>query len=117
MPTMYRKRFDDATSISLANPVKPTQVLRIAVSASQKNISGVKAQNVQLQCNEQKLSPVTEGDRTVNETLSARVSLSGSNKAELVEMWTRMKANVDAAIADQALDGFVPLNATFTAQA
>lgn len=117
MPTAYRKLFDDANSISLANPQATTQVLRVAVQTAIKNISGVKAQGVQLQCNERKLSPITEGDRSVNETLSVRVSLSGSNKTELIEMWTRMKANVDAAIADQALDGFIPLNASFTAKA
>lgn len=117
MPTVFRKLFDDATSISLANPQATTQVLRVAVQTATKNISGVKAQGVQLQCNERKLSVITEGDRSVNETLSVRVSLSGSNKTELIEMWTRMKSNVDAAIADQALDGFIPLNASFTAKA
>lgn len=116
MPTMYRKKFTDATSVSLAHPSKLSQVLRVAVSTTPKNISGVKSVNISVQCNEQKQSLITEGDRSVNETLSVRVSLSGSNKAELLEMWNRHKANVDAAIADGALDGFVPLNATFTAQ-
>lgn len=48
-------------------------------------------------------------DCTINDTVTAALTLSGVSDTELKQLWTDLKANVDAAIANGALKG-VPSN-------
>lgn len=117
MPTNFRRKFSNETSLVLANPANATHTLKVNVQDGVKNVKGVSARFVRMECIEGLHSPITEGDKTVDETIALRVSLSGSNASVLLARWTQMKANVDAAIADGALTGFLPLSATFVVTA
>lgn len=111
----YRKLFADAKSINLADTADLNHTLAVKQGSSKKVIKGVTALNNRLEFVESVTGLVTEGTATVDEIISLRVSMSGSvqNHALIAERWKVLKANVDAAIADAALQGFLPVNAVF----
>lgn len=116
MTTQFRKKFADAKSLQLADPTRTQHTLRSVVDSGTKSVKGVTALNNRLEMISSDTAPLVEGDRTVDEIIAVRVQLSGStaNKQWVAHAWEEMKANVDAAIADGALDGFIPHNAVFT---
>lgn len=109
----FRKQFADARSLNFANSADLSHTLRVKLDVANKTIKGVTVLNNRLEFVEALTGSITEGDTTVNEALSLRVSLSGSvgNAAALQARWQVLKSNVDAAIADGALGGFLPENA------
>lgn len=119
MPTNFRLKFDDSRSLNFANPSKIAHTLRVVHDVGAKQVKSVSAVNNRLDFISSDTAPLTEGDKTVDEVIAVRVSLSGStaNKAAVLESWNRLKANVDAAIADGALSGFLPRDAVFVAVA
>lgn len=115
MTTAFRKKFADAKSLNFANPGQLDHTLRIVLDNGTKSVKGVSALNNRLDVISGSTGTLVEGDRSVGEPLSVRVSLSGSitNAALIEKRWTEIKAVVDAAIADKALTGFLPVNAVF----
>lgn len=113
--TTFRKKFADAKSLNLADPSRTQHTLRVVLDNGTKSVKGVSALNNRLELISSDTAPLIEGDRTVDEIIAARVQLSGSvaNKAAITRAWSELKRNVDAAIADGALEGFLPLNASF----
>lgn len=113
--TQFRKKFADAKSLQFADPSKLSHTLRVVQEVGNKSVKGVSTLNNRLEFISSNTAPVTEGDRTADELLACRVMLSGSvaNKAKILDAWAVMKANVDAALADGSLDGFLPNNAVF----
>lgn len=117
MPTNFRLKYADATSLNFANPAKMAHTFRVVQNVGKKSIKGVSTLNNRLELIRSNTAPVTEGDKTVDELLASRVFLSGSvaNKAALLAEWEALKADTDAAIAGGALDGFLPSDAVFVA--
>lgn len=114
----FRKKFADAKSLNLADPTRTQHTLRVVLDTGTKSVKGVSALNNRLEMISSDTAPLVEGDRTVDEIIAARVQLSGSvaNKDAIKRAWKELKANVDQAIEDGALDGFLPLNAAFTTE-
>lgn len=117
MPTNFRLKYADANSLNFADPAKVARTLRVVQNVASKTVKGVRALNNRLEFISSNTAPLSEGDKTVDELIASRVFLSGSttNKAVILAEWTMLKAAVDAAIADGALDGFLPRNAAFVA--
>lgn len=111
----YRKLFADAKTLNFADTADLSHTLSVKSGVSKKTVKGVSTLNNRLEFVEAVTAPVTEGTATADESISLRVSLSGSvqNSALIAARWAVLKANVDAAIADAALEGFLPINAVF----
>lgn len=109
----YRLQFADAKSLNYADPAKLTNTLRVISNVGPKTIKGVTTLNNRLEVVSNDTAPITEGDKTVDEAQSIRTTISGAivNNAALAAKWEIHKANVDAAIADGALKGFLATSA------
>lgn len=98
-----------------ADPSAITTTLRIGTAVANKTVKSVTAQNVKNEFVLLSSQNITEGANSATETLSLRVSFSGSsqNSAVTAGLWANLKADVDAAIADGALKGFIPQGAVY----
>lgn len=111
----FRKKFADAKSLQFADPSKLAHTFRVVQDVGNKSVKGVSTLNNRIEFISSNTAPVTEGDRTADELNAVRVMLSGSiaNKTAILAQWNAMKVNVDSALADGCLDGFLPANAEF----
>lgn len=98
----------ESNSVTFADPMDVNHTFRMKNGRAQKSISGVQLTNNRIEFIDNDTAAQTDGDKTVKEPLSVRVVISGSieAKAQLSQMWADTKVNVDAAIADGALNGF-----------
>lgn len=101
--------------LTYADPSDISTTLRVSTSVANKTIKSVTAPNVRTEFVLLAPADIVEGANTANETLSLRVTLSGSsqNKADVAALWSNLKANVDSAIADGCLTGFIPSGAVY----
>lgn len=97
-----------------AEPTSITHTLRVKIDTTPKTAGKVKLTNVRAEFVETNPLTVTSGADSGTDLTSARVVFSGStmSDATMVARWNSLKANVDAAIADGVLKGFLP-NVTF----
>lgn len=102
--------------LKYADPSAITTTLRVSTAVANKTVKSVSTTNVKNEFVLLSVDDITEGGNTASETLSLRVSFSGSaqNEAAIAALWTNLKADVDAAIADGCLKGFIPVNAAYT---
>lgn len=114
----YRKLFADAKTLNFADTADLSHTLTIKSGVGKKVVKGVSTLNNRLEFVEAVVAPVTEGTATADESISLRLSLSGSiqNSALVAAKWAILKENVDRAIADSALSGFLPTNAVFVTE-
>lgn len=111
----YRKLFADAKTLSFADTADLSHTFTVKSGVGKKVVKGVSTLNNRIEFVEAVVAPVTEGTATADESISLRLSLSGSieNNTLIAAKWAVFKENVDRAIADAALDGFLPTNAVF----
>lgn len=109
----FRKQFAGVNTLNYADPASLDHTLRVKLDVANKTVKGVTTLNNRVEFVEALTAAITEGDKTANEAISLRVTLSGSvaNSAVIAAAWPVLKANIDAAIADGALNGFLPTNA------
>lgn len=99
----------DNNSITFADPADISHTTRVKQSRTDKNVEGVKLVNNRFEVIENARYNVTVGSSVVPDVQSIRLSISGAtiSEAELIRKWTVFKKNVDALIADGALQGFL----------
>lgn len=104
----------DANSVTFADPTDISHTLRVKNNRTPKTLYGVQLTNNRIEFIENDTALRSNGDKQVKEPLSVRVVISGSieSEDELTQMWANSKVNVDSAIADGALKGFKPTQAT-----
>lgn len=105
---------NEGNSVTFADPLDINHTLRVKVGRVGKTLQGVSLTNNRFEFIQNNTALRTQGDNTTREPIAGRVILSGSieSKAEMLQEWNDLKANVDAAILDGALDGFKPISST-----
>lgn len=117
MPVMFRKTASIANEIRMAAADAITHTLRMVVSSAQKVSGKVSMTNVRFEAIESYPIATVVGSDSGTDVVAIRTSISGStlNEAAIQAAYAQHIANVNAALADGALKGFVP-QVDFTAK-
>lgn len=104
-------------SVTFAESTDIRSTFRAKVDSAPKNISGVSVTNNRAEFIRVKPAEVTVGTLVGVESLSLRMTFSGSieNNAALVAEWGNFKQYVDQCITSGSLKGFVPYDVVLTA--
>lgn len=116
MTKLYRLTAVNPNEIVLADPDNLRNKLTIRNKAAGKLVGGKRLTNVRSEMIDNSQVPLVVGDQTIDDTVSVRVIISGSDlSASAIKdnIWPRVKHNVDAALEDGAGKGFVPTKAQF----
>lgn len=119
MNKLYRLTAINPNEIVLADPDNLRNTLTFRNKAVSKLVGGKRLTNVRSEMIDNSQVPLIVGDQTVDDTVSVRVIISGSDlSASTIKdtIWPRVKLNVDAALNDGASKGFIPTKADFTVQ-
>lgn len=117
MNKLYRLTAINPNEIVLADPDNLRNTLTFRNKAVSKLVGGKRLTNVRSEMIDNSQVPLIVGDQTVDDTVSVRVIISGSDlSASTIKdtIWPRVKLNVDAALNDGASKGFIPTKADFT---
>lgn len=114
MPKIAKLQSVDVNSVTFADPSDINHTFRVKNSRTPKNLQGVPLTNNRMEFIDNSHAVRISGDNVAKEPLSIRVIISGSieSETEVLQRWTDMKTNVDAAIVDGALKGFKPTQDT-----
>lgn len=116
MTKLYRLTQVNPNEVVLADPDNLRNTLTIRNKTVSKVVSGHRMINVRTELVDNSQVPVTIGTDVVDDTVSVRVVLSASDRVSpelIATIWPRVKANVDAALADGVSKGFIPTTADF----
>lgn len=104
-------------SVTYAELTDIRSTFRAKVDSAPKNISGVSVTNNRAEFIRVKPAEVTAGTLVGVESLSLRMTFSGSieNDAALVAEWGKFKQYVDQCITSGSLKGFVPYDVVLAA--
>lgn len=100
-----------AGALILANPANPKHELRVTAKRSDRTIGATNTQLVRLDISENLPATIVDGSGNKIVLENMRVGFTrylANDKAAFIEQWTRLKANVDAIIADGGLEAFTP---------
>lgn len=121
MTKLYRLTAVNPNEIVLADPDNLRNTLTFRNKAVSKVVGGKRLTNVRSEMIDNSQVPlVVSGDQTIDDTVSVRVIISGSDLSASTIMdtiWPRVKQNVDAALNDGAGKGFIPTKASFVVKA
>lgn len=119
MTKRYRLTAVNPNEIVLADPDNLRNTLTYRTKAVSKLVGGKRLTNVRSEMIDNSQVPLVVGDQTVDDTVSVRVIISGSDlSASTIKgnIWPRVKHNVDAALNDGAGKGFIPTEADFVVE-
>lgn len=120
MTKLYRLTAVNPNEIVLADPDNLRNTLTYRTKAVSKLVGGKRLTNVRSEMIDNSQVSLKVGDQTVDDTVSVRVIISGSDLSASAikdDIWPRIKLNVDAALADGAQKGFIPTKASFVVEA
>lgn len=119
MIKLYRLTAVSPNEIVLADPDNLRNTLTYRNKAVSKLVGGKRLTNVRSEMIDNSQVPLIVGDQTIDDTVSVRVIISGSDlSASTIKdtIWPRVKHNVDAALSDGASKGFIPTKADFVVE-